>query len=331
MCTVSVIMPVYNAGFYLKEAIESIIQQSYTDFEFLIFNDGSSDSSAEIVKSFTDSRIRFFDFETNSGYVVHLNTGIAESKGKYIARMDADDIAHPLRLEKQVAFLENNPEVSVVGAWLQTIEDQPDIFKYPETHGEIMMTMLNENPMGHPVVMMRKEVLLTNHIKYEQDYVPAEDFKLWTLLSGLTRLANIQEVLLFYRKHQQQISTRKAEIQNYNVLRTQFELLKTLVPNSKHEFLLYEKIKKIRYEDNRLFVHSAGSFISDLIKANDRQLKFPVVEFRKELLWEWYCICNFANQRNYAGWKDFYNFHPYKSSFHAGFNSVRLLIQNLRK
>ena len=119
MPKVTVLMPVYNARFYLSKAISSIINQTFKDFEFLIFNDGSTDNSADIIYSYNDRRIRFFNSEQNFGYVYHLNYGIEIAKGEYIARMDADDISFPTRLEKQVAFMDKNPEVGVCGTWFK--------------------------------------------------------------------------------------------------------------------------------------------------------------------------------------------------------------------
>jgi glycosyltransferase involved in cell wall biosynthesis len=171
MPMVSVVMPVFNASKFLKESIESILNQSYSDLEFIIFNDGSLDNSSDIIQRFKDPRIKFFDSQENRGYVVHLNHGIEMARGKYIARMDADDIAHPERLKQQVAFLETHPEIGVLGAWLQTLEAPPDFFKYPETHEEIMMVMINDNPMGHPVVMIRKQVLIDHNIRYDETYI----------------------------------------------------------------------------------------------------------------------------------------------------------------
>ncbi|MGB1216791.1 MAG: glycosyltransferase family 2 protein, partial [Saprospiraceae bacterium] len=112
---VSVIMPVYNGGTYLHTAIQSILHQKFSDFEFIIINDGSSDNSLEIIESFEDKRIKCISFEQNQGIVAALNKGVESSKGKYIARMDADDISHPERLGKQVDFLEKRTEIGIVG------------------------------------------------------------------------------------------------------------------------------------------------------------------------------------------------------------------------
>lgn len=331
VCTVSVLMPVYNAGEFLRLAIESILNQTFSDFEFIIFNDGSTDESSKIVRSYKDPRIKFYDYSQNSGYVIHLNTGIEIARGKYIARMDADDIAHPQRLEKQVSFLEKHPEIGVLGGWLQTIEDVPTLFKYPESNGEILMKMMQDNPMGHPVVTMRRDILIENKIRYDNSYVPAEDYKMWSLLTDVTKLANLQEVLLYYRKHEGQISTRKAQLQRHNILKTQFEFLSSLCPDNGFDFETYCKLKEIRYEAGIDFLEKAGYWIQSLLQENDRKHKLPIEPFRKALLWEWYCVCNYYNQKGGNSWKSFYSFHPYKKSFHSFYHTLRLFLQNFNR
>ena len=115
--TVTVLMPVYNGEMYLREAIDSILHQTFTDFEFLIINDGSTDNSETIILSYDDSRIRYEKNDSNLKLIATLNKGIELAKGKYIVRMDADDISIPDRIEKQVAFLEKNPDVGICGSW----------------------------------------------------------------------------------------------------------------------------------------------------------------------------------------------------------------------
>ncbi len=227
----SVIMPVYNAEKYLKEAIESILNQTFKDFEFLIINDASSDFSNEIIKSFTDQRIKHLSLETNQGLISVLNQGIDLAIGQYIARMDADDISEPNRFEKQVKVLDNDPSIGICGTWFTLFEGENTnrLIMHPASHDEITQDMLLNCAIGHPTVMGRT-FLFKEHL-YNQDFYAAEDYELWSRLIGYTHFFNIQESLLRYRWHGFNISVRKANIQKKNTLAVQTKLWEIKFPH----------------------------------------------------------------------------------------------------
>lgn len=197
MPKVTVLMPVYNAERYLKESIKSILNQTFTDFEFLIINDGSTDKSVEIIESFKDSRIRLVHNEQNMNLVPTLNRGLELSLGEYIARMDGDDIAYPERLQKQVDFMDNNVEIGICGSWIQFFDGADGVIKYPTLPEEIKSQLFFVNSLAHPTVIMRKALLQEYNLKYERRL--AEDYDLWQRASFCFKLANIPEVLLDYR------------------------------------------------------------------------------------------------------------------------------------
>lgn len=226
--TVSVILPVYNTKMYIKESVESILQQTFSDFELLIIDDASTDGTQDIIKGFIDNRIVFIQKEKNSGYTQSLNSGIEFAKGKYIARMDADDISLPQRLEKQVAFLEAHEEVVVCGADAEIIGSNERFIPFFLTHEEIITSMLITNPMIHPVIMFRRSFLLENNIRYNESFEPAEDFELWVRIASIGKLANLPDVLLRYRKHTGQVSNTRNELQQKNVRELRIELVKYL-------------------------------------------------------------------------------------------------------
>jgi len=201
MPTVTVLMPVYNGEKYLKESIESILTQTYTDFEFLIINDGSTDSSKFIVSSYNDTRIRYIEKEKNTGIVDTLNYGLDLASGKYIARMDCDDISLPVRLEKQVIFMDNNPDVGISGTWAQTFGElsNNDVWKYPESHKDISCALMFNSVLVHSSVIMRKSYLQQYKLTYKTDYIYAEDYDFWVNANACFKLANIPKVLLKYR------------------------------------------------------------------------------------------------------------------------------------
>lgn len=217
MPAISVIMPVYNAQQYLHESIASILAQGFDDFEFLIFNDGSTDNSSEIIKSFKDPRIHFTGFDYNQGYVALLNLGMKNATGKYIARMDADDISQPDRFQKQYDFLESNPEYIVCGTLFSVIGGRERV-ELPLEDEDIKLRMLYITPFCHPSVMMRAKLLHDNQIYYNADYMPAEDHELWGRLAAYGKLVNLPDTLLNYRVHDNNISLKKRTSQQVQTL-----------------------------------------------------------------------------------------------------------------
>lgn len=220
---VSVIMPAYNVEKYIGEAIESILNQTYQNFEFLIFNDGSTDNTKAVIESYTDSRIKIFNYSQNKGLVAHLNYGIDVAASKYIARMDADDISHPERLQKQVDYMEANTDIGICGTWYNIIEDPAHIVKIDTKHDDLKIGLLFNSVFGHPTVIIRTEVLRSNSLLYNNDFMHAEDFKLWVELSRISKLANLNEVLLHYRHHEWQVSNlrKQAQLNKAQVIREQ--------------------------------------------------------------------------------------------------------------
>lgn len=205
---VSVIMPVFNAEKFLRESIPSILAQTYKNFEFIILDDGSTDSSVSISSHYAarDSRIKLHISKTNLGITRILNKGVAIAKGTYIARMDADDISFSTRLEKQVEFLHNHPEHILVGTSVELFFGnqkpsgiQPLLYS---SHAELKINSLFYCPFFHPSIMVKADIIKT--APYDENYPRAEDYELWTRLLRKNPCANLNEVLLYYRMHPQQ-------------------------------------------------------------------------------------------------------------------------------
>ena len=167
--TVSVLMPAYNAAEHIREAIDSILEQTFTDFEFLIINDGSTDNAVDIISEYDDPRIKLVHNDGNKGLIYSLNYGLEIAQGKYIARMDADDIAMDTRLEKQVRFLEDNPDTSILGTAF-IFMGTPHEIHHPNYNEEIRIKLLDDGAFAHPTVMMRKDSIDLNNIRYNADY-----------------------------------------------------------------------------------------------------------------------------------------------------------------
>lgn len=212
---ISVVLPVYNAAFYLHEAIQSILNQTFSDYELLIYNDASTDATDEIIRFYNDSRIIYEKMDTHAGYVVLLNKGLVRAKGKYIARMDADDISMPTRLEEQASFMEANPTVGICGTWFENFGTLSGIVKQPILEEEVQLSFFYGTPLGHPTVMMRRSMLEQFHLRYNNDFLYTEDYELFERASLHFPILNIPKVLLQYRKHPTQVTNLKWQHQYF--------------------------------------------------------------------------------------------------------------------
>ena len=197
MPKVSVIMPVYNVELFLRQAIESILRQTFTDFEFIVLNDGSTDRCDEIIRSYNDSRIRYHT-QPNRGLIKTLNSLLSFATGDYIARMDSDDSSLPDRLEQQSTFLDLNPECGFVGSWISAIDVTGKYMyldRYPCSSSFIRNTLLVYNSFAHGSVMMRRSL----QPKYDLQQKFVEDYDLWCRLILLSQGHNIPQTLYQWR------------------------------------------------------------------------------------------------------------------------------------
>lgn len=224
---ITVLMPVFNCEVYIQQAIDSILQQSYEDFELLIIDDASTDQTVSFIKKYTDARIQLIEKPLNTGYTNSLNYGLTVAKGKYVARMDGDDISLPERFAQQVAYLESNPDVVLCGTAYKILGNDKKI-SIPEDHENIKLTLLKGNCIAHPTVMIRKKGLDEFSIIYDTTKEPSEDYDLWVRLLSIGKLHNIQDVLLEYRIYNTQVSRKRAEEQKKNDMLTRFQLFNHL-------------------------------------------------------------------------------------------------------
>lgn len=199
---VSVLMPIYyTKERHLRDSIESILNQTFKDFEFLILNDSPNHIHLKkIVESYKDNRISYHENEKNLGITPSRNKLIALAKGEYLAVMDHDDISLSKRFEKQVAYLDAHSEIGVVGCWVERFPHKK-IKRLPEKDEEIKESLMALCAIVHPTAMIRASVLKEHHIYYEEEFSPSEDYMLWCRLIAHTQFYNIQEVLFKYREH----------------------------------------------------------------------------------------------------------------------------------
>ncbi len=198
---ISVLMATYNDAPFLRKAIDSILGQTFSDFEFIIINDASTDDTPAILDSYHDPRIIRLDNSTNLKRGASSNRGLAVAKGKYVARMDGDDISNPERLEKQLLFMEEHPDVGVLSTAYEVVDlntEYVTTWTLPQTHNELMLRMLFANPAFHGSALIRKEKLKKVH-GYNATYDRKIDIELWTRMSKVTRFHCLPDVLYQYR------------------------------------------------------------------------------------------------------------------------------------
>ncbi|UJF33207.1 glycosyltransferase family 2 protein [Paenibacillus hexagrammi] len=204
---ISVIMPVYNGESFVAEAVESVLSQTFTDFEMIIINDASTDRTADILEAYQDPRIVVVHNKANLRVASSLNKGILLAKGTYIVRMDADDRCMPERFAKQVAFMERNPDCAVCSSSVR-IMGSNRIVSFPMNHEEISSHLVFYCCIAHPTVMLRKEAIFEFSLLYSANMKEAEDYELWTRASRLVDMHVLEEPLLEYRLHPNQATVR---------------------------------------------------------------------------------------------------------------------------
>jgi glycosyltransferase involved in cell wall biosynthesis len=270
---VSILMAVYNGEKYLREAIESMLNQTYTNFEFLIINDGSIDTTEDIILSYKDERIHYIRNEQNLMLIASLNKGLDLANGKYIARMDADDISMPERLEKQVEYLEKNPEIGVLGSWVEIIgKEEPMIIQLKTNFYDIRIELMFHNYLCHPSVMINNLLLKKHHLKYP-NFLHAEDYGLWVEIAKYGTIEILPEILLKYREHGGNISLtlkNKQKEQDSKIRRIQ--LIELGLEFTDELFLEYEKLidEEVIYtkESYKKLIYFLNNIVKNLKEVN---------------------------------------------------------------
>ena len=229
MPRVTVLMPTYNVAPWVEEAIQSVLKQTYTDFELLVVDDGSTDNTLEHVRTIKDSRIRIAAFPDNVGLAENLNRGLDHINTELIARMDGDDIAEPDWLETGIHVLDTMPEVGVCSFGFQFFGAKTSLVRFPELHEDSKAQMLFGCTVIVPV--FRRTVMADNHLRYSAEAFPAEDYMMWSNVYPLTQIYNVQRTLFHYRTHLTQISTSRREAQIVKANEVRLKMLECLSPN----------------------------------------------------------------------------------------------------
>ncbi|UCC39594.1 MAG: glycosyltransferase [Candidatus Aminicenantes bacterium] len=291
MTDLTVLMTVHNGASYLNECMESILNQTYSDFKFLILDDASTDNSVEMVLSFQDSRIKLVEMSDNIGQIRALNKGLLMINTPLIARMDADDISLPRRFERQIAFLESHPHVGICGTFATAFAGKKRIrWSYPCHSPLIKVKLLFECSFVHSSVMMRKELLDKFDLRYDERMNHSYDWELWQRAARHFDLANIPEFLVEYRLHEQSESVRTLDRQQNSAERLDDVLLSQLKLGSHslrhiHRDVAFETFNAKNRESK--FIDDSMEWFEQLTQANRSHRIYSedaLIRFLKERL-----------------------------------------------
>jgi glycosyltransferase involved in cell wall biosynthesis len=294
---VSIIMPAYNSENYISGAIESLLTQTFQDFEIIVINDCSTDKTVEKISSFTDKRIKILHTTQNAGAAEARNLGLQYVQGKYIAFLDADDYAYPTRLEEQVNFLEKNTAIDLVGTWTEVVDEKGNVINtfclsLPNNH--LPIKLLFQNCFALSSVMMRNHF---EKVSFDGSYAPAEDYEFWTKLVGRANFAILPKILIRYLEHSQGISKVKEDKMRQNVKRiiTQ-QVLKLEIEMSESEYELHQQIAHLEFRASKEFLFAVDAWLQKLLSANQKAKIYEEKSFALVLAEYWLKIC-FAHAR----------------------------------
>lgn len=296
---VSILMPCYNAEKHLEEAMTSILAQTYKHIEVIAINDCSSDRTSEILHrmALDDSRIKVYDNPENLKLIRTLNKGVSLCKGEYIARMDADDIALPQRIQKEVSFLEEHRDYDIVSSLFLAFNDnspnKKTLHHNPLMYEELQAYLLFKSGICHPAVMIRKRVFTELGLTFELNYLHVEDYALWSKALYLTKLANIGEPLLLYRVHPSQVSSVNEQLQIENKKRVFSIHCEHLgLPNDANSLNVYASVAQcVPFEQTEEYLRKCESFMEDLIARNKSNPFCDALYLERLLAIHWLRLC----------------------------------------
>lgn len=277
MVPISVIMPVYNTKESdLRDAIECILNQTYSDFEFVIVNDASTNNAEDVILSYKDERIRYLKNETNLGIIETSNRMIKEAKYDYIARLDSDDWCTLDRLEKQVKYLDEHPEVGVLGSYYKIMPDDRWFPVPTEPDDTTLFVRYCGNCISNSAVMMRKSIIEKYNIRYNKSALHAEDLKFWSEMSEHCKFANYPEILSYYRISPDGVSSQNRQYQLKMVLTILFDnIIKDFANDKDYMYSILTKFVKGTPVTDEEFVYTQ-QFLIGIVNFLQKHISYPV-------------------------------------------------------
>jgi glycosyltransferase involved in cell wall biosynthesis len=306
--TVSVVLPVYNCENYIGKAVESILNQTFNDFELIVIDDKSTDKTVEVIRSFKDSRLQLFINEKNLGRAGSDNFALSKVKGKYIAKMDGDDICHPQRLKKQVLYLNDHPQVNVVGSWIQSFGASKYLHKYPEKSADIKCKILLGMPVGNSSIMLKSELFLDIGMRYDNSIKQAEDYDFFARHIESLNINVIPEPLLCYRTYQNAFKQKIVDERKKSVklIRRKF-LNEWGVPFSEAEFDLLDLVYNLDEPLEGYNLNDVEHLINKIINHNRNYKLFDDNALKRFLAQRWFYVCYHYPQQKLKSISIFYS------------------------
>jgi glycosyltransferase involved in cell wall biosynthesis len=291
---ITVLMPVYNGMKYIHEAIDSVLCQTFEDFELLIIDDCSTDKSVDIIKSYKDSRIRLIQNEKNFGITPTRNIGLANAKGEFIALLDCDDRSLPDRFSEQVGFLDKNPDYGMIGSWVEIIDEKGmptgTVWKYDAPSDKIPGLLLFHNYFAQSSILIRRAVIPFGG--YNQFQAAVEDYDMWIRIANTTKVWNLQKVLTSYRVHNESVSFDKASLIEQcdkEIISKQLNLIG--IEHSTQELIIHREIHNLNFKVSVEFLNSAETWLKKLYDANNEKHYYEQPFYNNLLGEKWIMIC----------------------------------------
>lgn len=335
MIPISVIMPVYNtAAEYLKEAVDSILAQTMKEFEFIILDDGSDrQETTDLLALLDDPRIRIIRNPENIGITKTLNIGLREAKGKYIARMDSDDISLPDRFEKQFAFMEAHPDAFLCGTYIQFFGNKSNILARDISDRDIYKIRLmfyNAGPT-HPTVMFRHQFMIEHDLWYDESLKYAQDYGMWVDASNAgMKLYCLEEVLVLYRYHEEQVSEAKREEQMRCDTLIAMKQLRWLLADVSEEDAWAHK----RYYESKTITEDAGVWFAKLKKANHKKGVYDRKKFDRfvnDLIQNQLYATYDIKWKRLSSYTILFHYLPLSAIIKEGYGRIRMRIREWRR
>ncbi len=290
---ISIVMAVHNGMPYLPDSINSILKQSWQDFEFIIVDDASNDGSLERIREINDERITLIVNPQRAGLAASLIIGLEASKGEFIARMDADDVSLPARFERQLDLIKAHPEIDICGTWARTIGSKPrQLWQYPASDANIKAEMLFASVLVHSSVMLRRKSIEAHNIRYNEKLEAAQDYELWVRLSNEVTFANLPEVLVEYRLHENQVGEQRSSAQRQVADSVRESQLNNLgIAASKQEIALHHQLSRWDFGNSSKDLREIESWLEKLLKANTDGKLFDQRALESAVEQRWWAAC----------------------------------------
>lgn len=290
---VTVLLPVFNGERYLRQAIASILGQTWRDLELLVIDDGSSDASATLAASYADARVRLHRHPSNQGLLATLNEGLDLARGEYVARMDADDVAHRDRLARQVRYLDAHPEVAVLGTGVRNFGESTRSWTSKCDPSAIRARLLFESALTHSSVMLRLDTLRRHGLHYDPAYPHAEDWALWVAITEHSAAASLPGRLQYYRTHAGQVSKTFLREQLRSIRRLQaYQLARLGVEASEEELDLHDQISSGVFTPSVPFLERTERWLCRVAAAGHRVLPAAdAAALEEEVAFRWARVC----------------------------------------